>query len=66
MEHFGIESWQVDYLIEAICILAFLRNLEAHIVSAGNIQTCTYHAINHHKQAPTGFHFEASKCFVVS
>lgn len=37
-----------DDLIETIWILAFLRYLEAHIVSVGSIQTCTYPEINHY------------------
>lgn len=57
----ALNHCMADDLIEAICILTFLRNLEAHIVSVGNIRTCTYPAIYHCKQAPTGFHFEASK-----
>lgn len=36
-----------DDIIEAVWILTFQKCLGAHIVSVGNIQTCTYPAINH-------------------
>lgn len=43
----ALNHCMADDLIEAIWILAFLRYLEGHILSVGNIQTCTYPAINH-------------------
>lgn len=48
----ALNHCMADDLIEAIWILAFLRYLEAHIVSVGNIQTCVYPAINHCTSKP--------------
>lgn len=46
----ALNHCMADDHIKAICILAFLKYLEAHIV--GNIQTCTYPAINHCTSKP--------------